>query len=49
MENDKTTFLQFQEIFFRYLDSEQLSEQEAQLKDNMIFFVQRACIEYFMH
>lgn len=49
MERDKTTFIQFQEIYFRYLNSEELSEQEAQLKDNMIFFVQRACMEYFMH
>lgn len=49
MEHDKTTFIQFQEIYFRYLNSEELSEQEAQLKDNMIFFVQRACMEYFMH
>ncbi|MBC7086837.1 MAG: hypothetical protein H5T43_10885 [Methanomethylovorans sp.] len=49
MERDKTTFLQFQEIYFRYLNSEQLSEQEAQLKNNMIDFVQRAYIEYFLH
>ena len=49
MERDKTTFIQFQEIYFRYLNTEQLSEQEAKLKDNMIDFVQRACIEYFMH
>ncbi|MDW7733002.1 MAG: hypothetical protein SCH66_11310 [Methanolobus sp.] len=46
MDNkDEATFNEFKEIFNRYLDPENLSDQEFLLRNNMIQFIKSACIE----
>lgn len=48
MQNtDEIKFNEFKEMFSRYLDIEDLSEQEFELRCNMINFVKSACILTF--
>ncbi|WP_342306285.1 hypothetical protein [Methanolobus sp. ZRKC5] len=44
-EQDEQKFDEFREMFCRYLDTDDLSEQEFELRCNMINFVKSACIQ----
>ncbi|WMW21909.1 hypothetical protein [Methanolobus mangrovi] len=44
-EQDEQKFDEFREMFSRYLDTDDLSEQEFELRCNMINFVKSACIQ----
>lgn len=43
-KKDETTFNEFKEIFHKYLDIDNLSDQEFLLRDDMIQFIKNACI-----
>ena len=44
-EKDVKKFEDFREMFSRYLETDDLSEQEFELRCNMINFVKAACIQ----
>jgi hypothetical protein len=43
-KKDENTFNEFKEIFHRYLDTDDLSDQEFLLRHDMIQFIKNACI-----
>lgn len=43
-KKDEATFNEFKEVFHRYLDTDDLSDQEFLLRDDMIQFIKNACI-----
>ncbi len=44
-EQDEKKFVEFREMFCRYLETDDLSEQEFELRCDMIDFVKNACIQ----
>ncbi|WP_292470054.1 hypothetical protein [Methanolobus sp.] len=44
-EQDERKFDDFREMFSRYLETDDLSEQEFELRYHMINFVKTACIQ----
>ncbi|MDY0388469.1 MAG: hypothetical protein RBT65_15370 [Methanolobus sp.] len=44
-EEDKQKFDDFREMFYRYLNADDLSVQEFELRCNMVNFVKTACIQ----
>jgi hypothetical protein len=47
-EHDTKKFDEFKEMFCRYLETDDLSEPEFELRCNMINFVKTACIQTLM-
>lgn len=43
-KKDEATFNEFKKVFHRYLDTDDLSDQEFLLRDDMIQFIKNACI-----
>ncbi|WP_340819631.1 hypothetical protein [Methanolobus sp. WCC4] len=44
-EQDTKKFDEFREMFSRYMETDELTEQEFELRCNMINFVKSACIQ----
>lgn len=47
-EQDEKRFDEFREMFCRYLETDELSEQEFELRCDMINFIKSACIQSLM-
>ncbi len=44
-KQDIVKFYEFKEMFLRYLDPDDLSEQETILREDIIQFIKNACIK----